>query len=117
MPNPAQPTDPAQQALVQLQKYYFYLNDNFDSLTAKCTTDDQRTALKTEFIVARDAYLKAQNQALADNDGVLAGMTKQLADLQSQIKAAIASAQSITKILQTVATASGVAAKIVTVGT
>jgi hypothetical protein len=120
MPNP-QPTPPTSstpaQALAQLKKYYFDLNDNFATLVGQCTTDDQRNQVKNEFVVARDAYLKAQNQVLIDHDNTLAAMTKQLGDLQKQIDNAISSAEQIAKILQILATASGVAAKIVTTAT
>ena len=118
MPKPHQaPTNsPAQQALEKLQNYYFYLNDNFASLMGKCTSDDQRNQLKIDFVVARDAYLKAQNQMLVEHDDILATLSVQLGGLQKQINDAVASAQNIVKVLQLVAIASGVAAKVVTAG-
>jgi hypothetical protein len=118
MPNqqPAPTNSAAQQALEQLQKYYFYLNDNFASLIGKCTTDDERNQLKIDFVVARDAYLKAQNDVLVEHDGILATLSSQLSGLQKQINDAVASAQNIVKVLQLVAIASGVAAKVVTAG-
>src|SRR5689334_11356263 len=106
----------AEQAVDQLQKYYFYLNDNFATLIGRCTTDEQRNQFKNEFVIARHAYFKAQNQILIDHDGALAGLSGQLADLQQQISSAVAAAADFTKTLQIVATATGVAAKIVTAG-
>jgi hypothetical protein len=100
-----------------LQQYYFYLNDNFATLIAKCTTDDQRNHVKNEFVIARDAYLKAENELLVEHDGILASLTTQLGDLQKEIEAAVSAAQDFTKVLQVIAAATGVAAKIVTAAT
>jgi hypothetical protein len=101
----------------QLQLLYFYLNDNFTQIIGMCTNDDQRNQVKDELIVARDAYMKAQNEILTENDGVLSGITGQIAGLQQQIDSAVSSAGDITKILGFIASATGMAAKIVTLVT
>jgi hypothetical protein len=115
--NPPAPGSAADQALLQLQQFYFYLNDNFASMIARCTTDAQRDQFKSEFVIARDAYWKAQNDILIENDTVLSSLTGQLSGLQNQIDQAVKGAAAIANILGFVAAATGIAAKIATTAT
>ncbi len=64
---------------------YDEIDDNFDALYAKCTTDDQKQQLKSLLACTRDAFFAAAAKSLSDNNPTVDTLTKQLQDTNADL--------------------------------
>lgn len=71
-----------------LQKQYFYLDQNFNRLFAATTTDDERDALRTDYVQSRDNYWKARGQRFNDDDPMVQELQQKVTDAQQRIETA-----------------------------
>lgn len=68
-----------------IKNTYDQLDDNFDALYSKCTTDDQKQQLKSLLASARDAFFAATAKSLTDNNPTVDALTKQLQDTNADL--------------------------------
>jgi hypothetical protein len=102
--------------LANLQNLYFFLDQNFDDLIAKCTTDDQRQQLRHDYVVARDAFVKARNSVFQDDDPMVKSLNDKLGAEQTQISGMLTGLQDITKLLAMLTSAVNLAGRLLTLG-
>jgi len=100
--------------LDQIKTTFFSLDDNFDTLYAQCTTDDQRSHLRDLESSAEDAYWKAVADGLVDNNTVVQKFTVQLQDANNQIKTSLENLKDIAAFLNLATEAVKLAAAITT---
>lgn len=85
--------------LTAIKNTYDQLDDNFDTLYAKCTTDDQRKQLKSLLASARDAFFAATAKSLTDNNPTVDALTKQLEDTNTDLGKQLAAIKDIAATL------------------
>lgn len=68
-----------------IKETYDQIDDNFDALYAKCTTNDQKQQLKSLLASARDAFFAATAKSLTDNNPTVDALTKELQDTNSDL--------------------------------
>lgn len=102
--------------LANLQKLYFFLDQNFDDLSAKCTTDDQRKQLRHDYVVARDAFVKARYLVFQDDDPMVKSLNDKLGTDQTQISGLLTKLQDVTKLLGLLTSAVNLAGRLIALG-
>jgi hypothetical protein len=65
---------------------YLFLDTNFDALYSQCKAPREKADLRNVFVAARDAYWAAVAKTLADNNGTVDQITKNLVTTNAQIK-------------------------------
>lgn len=93
---------------------YHQIDDNFEALLAKCTTDEQRKQLRALHSSARDAFWKAVSSSLSDNNPVVQGFTADLNSTNQQIKRQLGDLQQVDQVLALAAEAVKLAAALTT---
>lgn len=102
--------------LQNLQKLYFFLDQNFDDLIVKCTDDDQRQQLRHDYVVARDAFTKARNLVFQDGDPMVKSLNDQLTASQNTIEGMLTALQNIVNFLSLLTSAVNLAGRLVALG-
>ena len=102
--------------LRNLQKLYFFLDQNFEDLIAKCTSDDQRQQLRHDYVVARDSFVKARNLVFQDDDPIVKSIKGQFTSLQNQMVAMLAGEKEIVQILGVATDAVNLASRLLALG-
>jgi hypothetical protein len=78
------------------------IDDNFDTVYAKCDTDDQKTQLVSLRDAARDAFWRAAAENLSDNHDVVTQTFKELQTTNNQIQSDVKTLQDVSSFLDTV---------------
>lgn len=102
--------------LQNLQKLYFFLDQNFDDLMAKCTDDDQRQQLRHDYVAARDVFTKARNLVFEEDSPTVQSLNDQLTASQDQIAGMLTALQDIVKSLGLVTGAVNLAGRLAALG-
>ncbi len=93
---------------------YNTLNENFDDIYDACTTEQQKTTLRSLFVSARDAYWKAVKEQLLDNSPTVEKITKDLSNANDSIKDQLQDLQNVAAFLNLCASAVQLAASLAT---
>lgn len=102
--------------LHNLQQLYFFLDQNFDDLRAKCTTDEQRQQLGNNYVAARDALANARNLVFQEDDPMVKSLNGQLAAAEEQMAGMLGGLQDIVKLLGLFTGAASLAGRLVALG-
>ena len=87
--------------LANIETTYKLIDDNFDSIYAKCNAD-QKTALIALRDSARDAYWQAVAKDLSDNHAIVEQTAAELETTNSQIKKDLDGLKDMSSFLDTV---------------
>jgi hypothetical protein len=68
-----------------IKNNYDQLDDNFDTLYAKCATDSQKQQLRSLLASARDAFFAAAAKSLTDNNPTVVPLTQELKDTNDKL--------------------------------
>ncbi len=88
-----------QTQLEELEATYFTLQSQIDMLSAACQTQDQRDALGTQYVKARQNYWACVNKAFHDDDPQVAQLTDQIEAANKQISNATQQLGNIAKVI------------------
>ena len=105
-----------QLSLNLLWDQYQYLDTNFNNIFKRCTTDEERNALRDNYTSSRDNYWEARARVFAETDPTVARARDSLKAANTQMKQDVASLAAISKTLNSIAAAVSVGAKLVTLG-
>ena len=94
------PDDASFEALKEL---YFSLDLNFDQLYAKCTTVEERTKFRNDYVQARGNFLKARNRIFKEDDPQVQNLVAEVSSARQQIQQSIDENQAIAQTLQIIA--------------
>jgi|GEM_PF-2870113 len=106
---------PSSPTLAQIQSLYFYLDQNFDDLYSLCQSNAQRTALRSDYISARDTFYATVNKIIVDSDPLIASESNQLQVLTDKINNSELGLETISTVLQYIADAVQLATKLAAV--
>lgn len=101
-----------QTALAELEKCYFTLQSQIDTLSAACQTKDQKDALSTQYVKARQAYWSCVNKAFHDDDPQVASLAAQLDAANAKLKVAVQQMGNISKVIDGITQAVSIAASL-----
>jgi hypothetical protein len=104
----------AQDILKSIADLSNFLDKNFNALYAQCTTDDQRTNLRSVCSAARDAYWAAVAKSLTDNNPTVDKLTKSLNDTNAQVQAQLGNIKDIVAYINLCTNAVQLAASLAT---
>ncbi len=108
-----------QTQLQELEATYFTLQSQIDMLSAACQTQDQRDALGTQYVRARQNYWACVNKAFHDDDPQVVKLTNQVDAANQQLTKAVRQlgdiAKTINDITSVVTMGTQLAAKVITV--
>jgi len=99
-----------------LKKQYFFLDTNFNRLSAACQTDEQRDQLRREYVNARDNFWEARNRAFREDDPLVQSLNEELKDAQNKIEQLLSGEKNIAELLNVIAQAVGLASRLITLG-
>ena len=102
--------------LENLKTLYFFLDQNFDDMSAGCRTDDERQQLRQDYIVARDSFGKARNLIFLEQDPIVASLNAQLETAQQQLNGWLSGLKEITEVLSIATDAVSLAGRLVAIG-
>jgi|ERR1017187_32318 prefoldin subunit 5 len=101
------------QNLAEIKKTYQLIDDNFDTVYAKCDPD-QKTKLVALRDAARDAFWRAAAENLSDNHNVVAQTIDELQTTNNQIQSDVQSLKNVSSFLDNVTQGVKLAAALVT---
>lgn len=99
-----------QTALQQLETTYFTLQAQIGLLSAACQTQQQKDALSTQYVQARQNYWSCVNKAFHDDDPQVVSLTNQMAAANQQLTKDVQQLGDIAKTINDIAS-------VVTIGT
>jgi hypothetical protein len=73
------------EAFKALKETYFTLDLNFNRLFAACKKDEERDALRLNYVAARNNFLIAQSKILDDNEAMVKQLLAEIRSAQKQI--------------------------------
>lgn len=85
--------------LQELETTYFALQSQINTLAAACQSQDQRNALSTQYVQARQNYWACINKAFHDDDPAVATLTNQIDTANQQIQSATQEMGDIAKVI------------------
>ncbi len=91
-----------QSQLQELETTYFTLQSQINMLSVACQTQEQRDALSTQYVKARENYWACVNKAFHDDDPQVAKLTDQIHAANQQIAGYVQQAGDIAKIINDV---------------
>ena len=100
--------------LLKIQTVYLLLEGHFQVLYQACQTDAQRTQLQTLYVAARDAFWKAQNEQLIDDNATVQSISAELDQANNQIQQSLAGLHNIVAVLGLIANGVKLAAALAT---
>jgi hypothetical protein len=104
----------ANDILAAIKTTFLQIDNSFDELHAKCTTDAQRAQLRSLFASARDTFFAAEAKALTDNNATVVALTGQLQNTNTQIQGQLTNLQNIVEALNLITEAVKLAASLAT---
>lgn len=100
-------------SLAALQEQYFYLDRNFNRLFMATTKEEERDALRNDYVQARDNYWKARVQRFNDDDPMVEDLQQKVAAAQQEIERAGERLDDIAGLLDTITSAVNLASRLV----
>ena len=88
--------------LENIQRHYQYLEDHFNELNAACATDEQRDALRRDYLNAHKVYLAAYDAVINEDDQHVEDLNEEISSAQSDIEGMEIDEENVAKILDTV---------------
>ncbi len=82
-----------------IQKTYLMLDQQFDDIYAKCTSDAQRQELRALLASARDAYFAAAAKRREDNNATVQKFLDELTTTNDQISAQLSTLKDVVAFL------------------
>lgn len=108
-----------QSALQELETTYLTLQSQINMLSVACQTQEQRDALSTQYVQARNNYWACVNKAFHDDDPQVVNLTSQLNAANQELSKAVQQMGDITKtindITNVVTQGAQLASKVITV--
>jgi len=86
-------------ALKLLEQQYNLLLNNFDDLIANCTSDEQKSALRTALVNARRNYWTAINETFHTDDPKVETAIKNLNAVEGQLETQVKVLGDIAKVI------------------
>ncbi|NYF78056.1 hypothetical protein [Granulicella arctica] len=86
-------------ALSSVESYYFSLQSQLDLLLAACTTQQQRDALMSQYVAARQNYWSCINKMFHNDDPAVIALVTQLKAAEALVKQSVAQMGDISKVI------------------
>jgi hypothetical protein len=102
-------------ALTLISDRYFELDRNFNKLLAVCKTEEEKAALKRDYIIARSNYRKSVNLVLDQNDPIISEMLSELETLENKIKKDIENINKASNVLKMLSESVKIASSIIVI--
>lgn len=99
-----------------LRDQYFLLDRSFNRLFAAATSDEQRDALRRDYVTARDAYWEAQNRVFLEDDPLVEALERDLAETQATIEERIETLDDVAAALAAIAESVRIGGALVALG-
>jgi hypothetical protein len=103
-----------QQIMDAITDLYTYLETNFDTLYAQCSTPQQQTDFRSSYVAARDTYWAAISKSLMDNNPTVDKLTTDLVATNAGIKGQLSGIQDMVAFIKLVGAAVQLAASLAT---
>ena len=98
-------TTPMGAALNSLESQYIVLTQNLAATLAACQTDDQRTAIRTQYVQARRNYWNSINQTFHDDDPAIESLVSQMNAAHDSLQKMTQDLANVAKVITTISTA------------
>lgn len=92
-------------ALNSLESQYIVLTQNLAATLAACQTDDQRTAIRTQYVQARRNYWNSINQIFHDDDPAIESLVSQMNAAHDSLQKMTQDLANVAKVITTISTA------------
>jgi hypothetical protein len=100
-------------ALLALQNQYIFLTQNLSMLLAACQTQDQRDAIQSQYVKCRRNYFNSVNSIFHEDDPAVTSAIAQMQTAQTALKNMLNGLDNIAKVMNDIADAVQIGAKLV----